>query len=80
MKETSYPKAKCGLCGGTNIGIRNFYKNQGPETIGFAAEEYCKDCNVALGDEKVILEDREHMKRIAEKLRLSPTTLEEKTE
>jgi hypothetical protein len=38
----------CELCGGTGVGIRNAYKNQGEDVIGFAMEEYCKSCGVAL--------------------------------
>lgn len=41
---------KCENCGSTNIGTRNAYKrqHQNPHnpTVGFAAEEYCKDCGL----------------------------------
>jgi len=51
-------KWECPLCGGTKIGVRNFYKNQAPDTIGFAIEEYCEGCGVTLANIPYILEDK----------------------
>ena len=53
----------CPLCGGTEIGVRNFYKNQAKGTIGFAVEEYCKGCGVALSSIPHILETRALLKK-----------------
>ena len=54
----------CPLCGETRIGHRNFYKNQAPDTIGYADEEYCEGCGVALANIPHVLEDREQLKKI----------------
>ena len=54
---------KCPICGGTIIGVRNYYKNQPKETVGFAVEEYCKGCGHALADIPRIYERKQRFMR-----------------
>jgi hypothetical protein len=56
-------KWKCPLCGGTKIGIRNYYKNQPEDTVGFTIEEYCDGCGIALSSIPHILETKKYMEK-----------------
>jgi len=65
----------CPICGGTEVGIRNGYKNQPEGTIGFVIEEYCKKCGVTVSNIPHILNNRDKLQQIVK--RLNNKTMEE---